>query len=212
MFSSRLALALVVAALCPGGRAAHAQAAPVSYWMPSGPVGFGGNLMFGQSSNAYGNFAGFNGSDAGGGGFALTRYNFSDGWFVGSGGGSIGLGMNGISQAGAFGNIGSLDYQGVQFGYNFQNAHSLPITVYAGFDTFKYYTGIGGALNSFSAMSNTVPGYGAHAGIEFKPTQNLSLSLGVGYTQQSAAYSAAPSDINSSLMPAASLMATSGRR
>jgi opacity protein-like surface antigen len=30
-----------------------------------------------------------------------------------------------------------------------------------------------------------LPGYGAHAGVEFKPTSNLSLSLGFGYTQQS---------------------------
>jgi hypothetical protein len=212
IFSSRLALALVLATLLPSGRTAHAQAAPVSYWMPGGPIGFGGNLMFGQSSNSSGNLAGFNGTDAGGGGFSLTRTNFSDGWFFGSQGGSIGLSMNGITQAGAFGNFGSLDYQGVQFGYNFQKANSLPITVYAGFDTLKYNTGIGGALTSFSALSSTVPAYSAHAGIEFQPTQNLSLSLGVGYTQQLGAYSAASSDINSSLMPAASLMATSGRR
>jgi hypothetical protein len=204
MFSSRLGLALVVAALCLGGPTAHAQAVPLSYWIPGGLVGFGG----GPNSNTYGNVAGFDGNDAGGGGFSLTRYNFSDGWFVGSQGGSTGLNMNGT----AFGNFGSLDYQGVQFGYNFQSAHNLPVTLYAGFDTFKYNNGIGGALTSFSAMSSTVPAYGAHAGIEFKPTQNLSLSLGVGYIQQSTAYSAASSDINSSLMPAASLMATSGRR
>jgi hypothetical protein len=211
IFSRRLALGLVLTALCLGGRTAHAQAAPVTYWTPSWPIGFGGNLTFGQSSNSYGNLAGFNGSDAGGGS-SLTRYNFSDGWFVGSQGGSIGLSMNGITQAGAFGNIGSLDYQGVQFGYNFQKANSLPITVYAGFDTLKYNTGIGGALASFSAMSSTVPAYSAHAGIEFQPTQILSLSLGASYIQQSPAYSVPYSDINSSLMPAASLMATSGRR
>jgi opacity protein-like surface antigen len=33
-------------------------------------------------------------------------------------------------------------------------------------------------------MPGTLPGYGAHAGIEFKPTSNVSLSLGFGYTQQ----------------------------
>jgi opacity protein-like surface antigen len=30
-----------------------------------------------------------------------------------------------------------------------------------------------------------VPGYSAHAGVEFKPTSNLSLSLGFGYIEQS---------------------------
>jgi len=212
IFAGRLGLALVLAALCLGGRAAHAQAAPVSYWIPGWPLGFGGNLAVGQGSNTYGNFPGFTGSDIRGGGFSYPRYNFSNGWFVGGEGGGMGLSMNGITQAGAFGNIGSLDYQGVQFGYNFQKANSLPITVYAGFDTLKYNTGIGGALASFSAMSSTVPAYSAHAGIEFQPTQNLSLSLGASYIQQSPAYSVPYSDINSSLMPAASLMATSGRR
>jgi hypothetical protein len=174
-------------------------------------MGFGGNMAVGQGSNSYGNLAGFSGSDAGAGG-SPTRYNFSNGWFVGSQGGSIGLSMNGITQPGALGNFGSLDYQGVQFGYNFQKANNLPITVYAGFDTLKYNTGIGGALTSFSALSSTVPAYSAHAGVEFQATHNLSLSLGASYIQQSPAYSAPYSDINSSLMPAASLMATSGRR
>jgi hypothetical protein len=205
MFSGRLALALVLAALVPGARTVHAQAAPVPYWNPGGPIGFGGNLTFGQGSNGYSSFAGV---DAGGGRFSLTRYNFSDGWFVGSQGGSVGLNING----GAFGNFGSLDYQGLQFGYNFQNAHDLPVTFYAGVDTFKYNTGIGSGLASFNALSTTVPAYSAHAGIEYRPTQNLSLSLGASYTQQSAAYSAGSSDINSSLMPAASMLDMSSRR
>jgi opacity protein-like surface antigen len=64
----------------------------------------------------------------------------------------------------------------------FKNA---PVTVYAGFDTLKYNSGIGSAFSPFDSTSSTVPGYGAHAGVEFKPTSNLSLSLGFGYTQQS---------------------------
>src|ERR1700730_11898430 len=40
-FSSRLGLVFVLAALCLGGRTAHAQAAPVTYLIPSWPVGFG---------------------------------------------------------------------------------------------------------------------------------------------------------------------------
>jgi len=188
IFSSRLALALVLAALCLGGRPAHAQAAPVAYWMPSGPVGFGGNPIFGQSANTYGNFAGLDGSDARGGGYSYTRTNFSNGWFFGSGGGGIGLGMNGISQNAAFGNFPSLSYQGAQFGYDFKNAGGLPLKVYAGFDTLKYDPGIASAFTSLGAMSGTLSGYSAHAGVEFQATPNLSLSLGVGYIQQPAAF------------------------
>jgi hypothetical protein len=208
MFSRGLAFAFVLAAVCPGGQAAHAQAAPVSYWIPSWPFGFGGNSAFSQTSNTYGNFPSFDGSDARGGGFSNSRYNFGNGWFVGSEGGGIGL--NGINQASAFANAGSLYYQGVQFGYNFQNA-GQPITVYAGFDTLNYKTGIGigSPFAPFDNVSGTLPGYSAHAGVEFQPTSNISLSLGVGFTQQS---NRIDSDINSLALPGASPFVVNGRR
>jgi opacity protein-like surface antigen len=174
IFAGRLDLVFVVAALCLGGQTAHAQSAPVTYLTP-GWLGFGGNLSAGQGANTDGNLASFDGGGAGG--FSSTRYNFPNGWFVGNERG--GMGLSGINQAGAF---GSLQTESVQFGYNFKNAS---VSVYAGFDTLKYNPGIGGAFSPFDSASGTVPGYGAHAGVEFKPTSNLSLSLGVGYTQQS---------------------------
>ena len=179
MFAGRFGFAFVLLAVCLGGQAAHAQSAPVTYWTP-GWLGFGGNLNAGQGSNqgsnTYGNVSGFDDSSAGG--FFSTRYNFQNGWFVGSERGGMGLSMSGINQAGAF---GSLYSEGVQFGYNFQNS---PVTVYAGFNTLKYNSGIGGVFAPFDSTSIAVPGYGAHAGIEFKPTSNLSLSIG-GYIQRS---------------------------
>ena len=97
----------------------------------------------------------------------------------------------------------------MQFGYNFKNAGGLPVTVYAGFDTLKYDTGIGSPLAPFGFQSSTLPGYSAHAGIEFQPASNVSLSLGVGYTQQSGRID---SDINSSLLPGASPFGFGGPR
>jgi opacity protein-like surface antigen len=208
IFSSRLGLAFVVAALCLGGRTAHAQAAPVTYWIPSWPFGFADNPV-GQSSNTYGNFPSFDGRDARGGGFSYMRYNFPNGWFVGGEGGGMGLRMNGINQDGAFGNFGSLYYQGVQFGYNFKNTSGVPVSVYAGFDTLKYNAGIGSAFAPFETVSGTLPGYSAHAGVEYQPTPNVSLSLGFGYTQQSGRID---SDINSLSLPGASPLAFGGRR
>jgi len=209
IFSSRSGLALILAALCLGGRTAHAQAAPGTYLVPSWPIGFGGNLTVGQSSNTYGNFPSFDGSDARGGGFSYMRYNFPNGWFIGSERGGVGLSVSGINQDAAFGNFGSLYTEGVQFGYNFKNAGGLPLTVYAGFDTLKYNAGIGSPFAAFDSVSGTLPGYSAHAGVEFQPAPNVNLSLGFGYAQQSGRID---SDINSLSLPGASPFAVSGRR
>ncbi len=170
IFTGRLGLALVLAASCLGGPTASAQTAPVQYWIPDWPLGFG-NLTAGQGADTYGNFPSFDGS-----GFSSSRYDFPDGLFVGGERGAIGLG--GLGQTTAF---GSLYSEGTQFGYNFKNAG---VTVYGGFDTLTYDPGIGAPLAPFSAMSGTLPAYGAHAGVEFRPSSNVSLSLGFGYTQQ----------------------------
>lgn len=174
IFAGRIGLAIAVAALCLGGRAAQAQVTgPVSYWLPSWPLGFGGSLAAGANSNTYGNFPSFDGNEARGGGFSYARYNIGNGFFVGS----ERAGMS-FSQNPAF---SSLTSEGMQFGYNLQNS---PVTLFGGFDTLKYNSGLGGALNPFAPVSGTA-GYAAHAGVEFKPASNLSLSLGFDYTQTS---------------------------
>ena len=122
MFSGRLGLALVAAMLCLGARAAHAQASPVNYWIPGWPMGFSGDA--GESPNAYGNFPSFDFRDVGNGS-SYARYNFSNGFFVGSQRSSLGL--SGLSQS-AFGSFGSLYSEGVQFGYSLKNS-GLPVTI-----------------------------------------------------------------------------------
>ena len=196
------AFVLALAALCLNGQAAHAQESPVPYWTSGWQSGFGGGLTAGQR---FGNIPGFDGSDSSSGNNFSARYNFSNGWFVGNERGGSGLSMNGFSQEGAWSNVRPLSYEGVQFGYNFSSA---PVTVYAGFDSLKYNTGIGSSLAGFDSMSSTAPGYSAHAGIEFRPTSNLSLSLGVGYAQQPGGIE---SGINSLSLPGASAFAF-GRR
>ncbi|MBV9565252.1 MAG: hypothetical protein JOY90_33095 [Bradyrhizobium sp.] len=179
--NSSLGFALILAAvLCLGGRAAQAQAAPLGYWTPGWPAGFGGAVSEAGNAGTYGNFPSFDGGDSRFGGFSYARYNLGNGWFVGSERANLGL-MSGMSQSAAFGSFGPLTSEGVQFGYNFQNA---PVSVYAGFDTLKYNSGIGSPFAGFDSTSGTLPGYSAHAGIEFKPTSNVSLSFGMGYTQQ----------------------------
>jgi opacity protein-like surface antigen len=191
--SGKLGFIVVLAAFGLTGYAAHAQTAAVSYWTPGWPLGFGGNVTVDQVSSTYGNFPGFTASD--GSRFSYTRYNFSNGWFVGNETGSsafngAGFGLMGLGQDDTF---GGLRYQGVQFGYDLQKAGGAPVTFFGGVDTLKYNPGIG---SPFDSTSSAASGYSAHAGVEFRPTSNLSLSVGVGYTQQP--------DINSALLPGAS--------
>ena len=40
----------------------------------------------------------------------------------------------------------------------------------------------------FNSMSGTVPAYSAHAGVEFQPASNLSLSFGVGFFSTTGAH------------------------
>jgi len=183
-----LGLALALAVLCLDVRAVHAQALP--YWTSTWPPSL--------------NSAGFGGSEATDS--FSSRYNLPNGWFVGGERGGLGLAINSFSPGGAWGST-SFAYEGVQFGYNFKSA---PVTVYAGFDTLKYNTGIGSPLAGFDSLSSSsAPGYGAHAGVEFRPTSNLSLSLAVGFAQQGGRID---SDINSSLPPGATPLYFGARR
>ena len=111
MFASKLGF--VFLAVCLSGQTLYAQSAAGTYWTP-GWLGFGGNLDAGQSVDTkgvdtQGRVSGFSESSVGG--LFATRYNFPNGWFVGSERGGMGLSMSGTNQAGAF---GSLYSEGVQ--------------------------------------------------------------------------------------------------
>lgn len=201
MFSRRFGFALAAAMLCLGGHAARAQTAPVNYWIPGWPMGFSGTA--GESVDGYGNFPSFDFRDLGNGS-AVSRYNFSNGFFVGSQRNNMGL--SNFSQS-ALGGFGSLYSEGVQFGYNLKNGGGPPVTFFAGFDTLKYNTGIGSPFAPFDSKSGTLPVSSAYAGVEFQPTSNLSLSLGVGVVQQTGRID---SEINS--LPGASSFSVGGRR
>jgi opacity protein-like surface antigen len=202
---SGFSLAFAAAALCFGAPAAHAQSNALPYWTSGWQTGLSDSLAAGQGSNPYGSLLGFSGSDIASGNFS-SRYNFDNGWFVGSERGGSGLGASGFSPAGTWSNLGSLSYEGMQFGYNFRNS---PVSVYAGFDTLKYNTGIGNPLAGFDSTSNAASGYGVRAGVEIRPTSNLSLSLGVGYAQQPSGYD---TGTNSLVAPVASPFAFGARR
>jgi hypothetical protein len=194
MFARCSTFALTLLTLCPGGQSAHAQAMAVPYANSNWFLGLGNNT-------------GFESGDAGSG---TSRTNFPSGWFMGTT--SRDFGLSGFNRAAAFGNFSSLSADGVQFGYNFKNS---PVSIYTGFDTLKYNTGPGtsgsGAFAAFD-RSATAPGaFSANAGIEYRPTSNLSLSLGVGVTQYQS-QGLVDSDINSPLLPGQSPLAIGGVR
>jgi hypothetical protein len=175
----------VVAATLGLGSPAHAQSVP--YWTST--TGFGSGLTSDPSANPFGNFS--------------SRYNFENGWFVGSERGNLGWGLSNFGSPVAFGNGAAFTYEGTQAGYNFKSA---PVSVYAGFDTIKYNgPGIGNPFTALDSMSSSnTSGYRVNAGVEFRPTSNLSLSVGASFSQQ-------PNDLNSALLPGASPLAF-GRR
>lgn len=107
------------------------------------------------------------------------------------------LGLSGFSQPTPAGNFSALSYDSTQFGYNTKTAGGMPVTFFAGFDTLKYGNGIGSSLAPLT--SSAAPGYSAFAGVEFKPTSNLSLSIGAGVIQQDAGRM--DSDIKSNMLP-----------
>lgn len=191
--------ALAFAGLCLGAHAAHAQTAPVQYWLPGWPIGFsdsGGT----QSPDSYGNFPSFTGN-ASDTGFFSRRYSVANNWSALSG---TGLSSNIVNR---YGSLGSYTTEGAQFGYTFKSG----VSFYGGFDTLKYNPGLGGPFATFDSRSTSTPAYAVNGGVEFKPTPNVSLSLGFSYAGQSS--DRVDSDITSPALPGATPQAfTSGRR
>ena len=184
-------VAVTLAMLCCGSRAAQAQSVP--YWTST--TGFNSSLISNNltsetNANAFGNFS--------------SRYNFENGWFVGTERGNLGFGPNSFSPISAFGSASSFSYEGSQVGYNFKSA---PVSIYAGLDTLKYNNVpiVGSPFSALDSSSANVPGgYRVNAGVEFRPTSNLSLSFGASFAQQ-------PGDPNAALLPGASPFAFRGR-
>jgi opacity protein-like surface antigen len=188
-FAAVSAVTLAVCCLC----APAAQAQSVPYWTTT--AGFGSALAFDPNGSAYGNFS--------------SRYNFENGWFIGNQRGNLGFGnpgfnANSFSPISSFGSASSFSYEGAQVGYNFKSA---PVSVYAGLDTLKYNSApiVGSPFSALdSSSSNMAGGYRVNAGVEFRPTSNLSLSLGASFAQQ-------PNDPNAALLPGASPFGFRGR-
>jgi opacity protein-like surface antigen len=183
--SRKSGFAVLLAALCLGAPAANAQVAlPMNYWIPGGPFGFGSGLSDLHGFDSYTSFPSLDLSSAGGERFSATQM---DNWFISTRSGTSGLGASsfGFSQTDPLGSIGTLNYQSTNFAYNFKDeTGASPFKVFGGLETVNYNTMIGNPFSAFNSPTNTSTAYRAHAGIEFKPTSNVSLSFDAGFSQQ----------------------------
>ena len=183
IFARCSALALALAALSLSGNAVHAQVAPVPYANSNWFLGLGNSGVDGSDDPA--------------------RNGMPTGWFMNSTRNSFNA--NGFNRLGAFGNYNALSSEGVQFGYALKNT---PLSIYAGFDSLKYKTPDSAASHgAFSAFNSgdaaTSGGYAINSGVEFRPTSNVTLSLGASFSQQSSGL--VDSDIKSQALPGQTL-------
>ncbi|ABD06170.1 conserved hypothetical protein [Rhodopseudomonas palustris HaA2] len=209
--AGRRTLALAAIVLGLGSGAAHAQAGPVRYWIPGGPFGFGGGVTESWGTAGWSDVPGFAAlssvdEDGFRTGFVARSYSAPVNAFA-SGLGWRGFG--GVGGAGAFGNFGALALDSSQYGYNFKSVGGLPVTLFGGVDQLKYQPDVFSALTSPGFSSSTNAATAVHAGVEIRPTSNLSLSFSAGYVQPGGAVD---SDIRSNLLPGESPMFSGGRR
>jgi hypothetical protein len=173
----------VFASLVAATGSAHAQVAPVQYWIPGA---FGGSSTVGVSAESWRNVPGFD---------AAARDNGVDwrdavptGPFIRSQSASwSGLGAT------SFGNFSTLSITSTQAGSTFKGLGDLPVTLYAGFDALSATPALGNPL------VGSTGGYNAHAGIALQPAPNVSLSLEAGFAQSQTG--GIDSDIRSRRLP-----------
>ncbi|RED37938.1 hypothetical protein BJ123_10516 [Rhodopseudomonas thermotolerans] len=204
-FAARCGLTL--AAMLLAGAAAQAQVAPIRYWVPGGPFGFGGGAIENWRSLNWSDVPGFTAETDENGelrsGFVARSYSAPVTPLAG------GLGWRAPGGAGAFGNFGSLAAEGSQYGYRFKGVGDMPVTLFGGVDSLKYKPDVFTTLTSPGFASSTTAATSVNAGIEIKPTSNVSLSFSAGYTQYNGT---TDSDIRSNLLPGESPMFSGGRR
>lgn len=194
-FSGKCGLAIAATVLSLTASAAHAQSEPVRYWIPFGPFGFGDGAAATTDMETYSNAPNFNLGDADKTGFVFRSYSAPVTALT------SGFGWSGLGNATAFSTLDSLSHERTQFGYSFKGAGDMPVTLFGGVDTLKYNPDAFSNIASFNASPGTPAAYGVHAGIEVRPTSNLSLSFSAGYTQEQP--NIAGGDLSSSLLPRA---------
>lgn len=179
--AARCALA-AAAVLSFAASAAQAQVAPIRYWIPGGPFGFGGDT----TTQYWGSAPDEDGFRKG---FSFSSYSLPANSF------------NVPFSAGAF-TVGSgLSSDGAQYGYSFKSIGDTPVTLFGGVSSLRTTPDVFTSLVTPGFERSSTLATSINAGVEFKPTSNISLSLSAGFVQPSATLD---TDIRSQLLSAQS--------
>ena len=201
-FSAQCKIALALAVLGLGGHAAQAQVAPVQYWIPGG-LFFGSGSTDGGSAATYGDVPGFDAADTNAAALQseATAFRAARWPAVLGGTGSPERARSAISA--------HCLMRAPSSAINFKGAGGVPVTFFAGVETLNYNPDVFSALTSMSPTSTASGAYRVNAGVEFRPTSNLSLSVSAGFAQPA---ERVDSDIRSTLLPGETPMFSGGRR
>ncbi len=158
---------VAIAALVLNAPAGHAQVAPIPYLNSFGAAGLNG---VGETQ--------FWGSEPDEDGF---RKGFSFRSFsmpVAAFGSGLPFGAQNF-------NFSGLTSTGAQYGYSFKGVGDMPVTLFGGVATLKSSPDVFTSLVTPGFERNNTLATSVSAGIEFKPTSNISLSLSGSFVQPS---------------------------
>lgn len=173
-------VAALAAVLCLAASAAQAQVAPIRYWIPGGPFGLGGD-----TTTLY--WGGTPDEDGFRKGFSFSSYSIPVNSFTGGFG------------AGAFTGGSGLSSEGAQYAYSFKGFGDTPVTFFGGVRSLQTTPDVFTSLVTPGFERSSTLATSINAGVEFKPTSNISLSLSAGFVQPSATLD---TDIGSQLLSA----------
>lgn len=161
----RCGLALA-AVLSLATSAAQAQVAPIRYWIPGGPFGLGGETTT-QYWGSAPDDSGFRK------GFSFSSYTMPVNSFTGGFGATAFAGSSGLSADGA------------QYAYSFKSLGDTPVTFFGGVSSLRTAPDVFTSLVTPGFERSSTLATSINAGIEFKPTSNLTLSLSGSFVQSS---------------------------
>nr|WP_245259227.1 hypothetical protein [Afipia clevelandensis] len=143
--------------------AAQAQVAPIRYWIPGGPFGLGGD-----TTTYWDNAPDEDGFRKG---FSFSSYSIPANSF------------NVPFSAGAF-TVGSgLSSDGAQYGYSFKGIGDTPVTLFGGVSSLRTTPDVFTSIVTPGLQPSGTLATSVNAGIEFKPTSNVTLSLSGSFVQ-----------------------------